>query len=171
MLALLAVGVLVAVAPSHEKPTRATLGHSSPSTTARSVTTTTTAQVSTAVTSTAVTSTARQVPTTPSQALAAARAALEQAQAGGRLDPGAAKDLQHRLDDLAKALGKGNPNDAVNRLADLRRHLADLVNAGQLSGTGIAAITSPLDELAALLPAVPGPGEHGPKGDGKKHEH
>lgn len=157
-LALLALGVLAAVvSTSRGKTTGTTLAHSNTSTTTP-VSTQATTQATTALTSTA-----QQTPTTPAQALADARAALDQAQAGGQLDPGTAGDLGHRLDDLAKALEK-NPNDAAKKLADLRKRLGDLVNGGQLSGAGVAGITTPLDELAALLPAASGPG------DGKKHK-
>jgi eukaryotic-like serine/threonine-protein kinase len=132
---------------------------------------TTTAATTTAATTTAPTTTATPpppppAPTTPADALAAARAAIQQAQANGQIDPAAADQLNHRLDDIAQSLGKPQ---AAHTAGDLLGQLNDLVDHGQLSSSGLAAITPPLDRLAALLPSDNGKGpkkKHGPVGDG-----
>jgi eukaryotic-like serine/threonine-protein kinase len=121
--------------------------------------TTTTAPTTAAATET------QPAPPTPEQAIAAARAAIDQAQAGGQLDPGAADDLDHRLDDIAQSLARGNDQDAANKLADLLHHLGDLAgHDAQATSAGLAQITAPLDQLAALLPAPPTHGGKGKKG-------
>ena len=107
------------------------------------------------------TTTAAAAPTTADQALANVRAAIAQAAATGQLDASALDDLNHRLDDIA-----ANPNDAANKAADLQQRLNDLVQNGQLTSAGFTAISAPLAQLAALLPAAPAP-KHG-KGHKKK---
>jgi len=123
---------------------------------------TTTAATTTALTTTkAATPPPPPAPQTPEQALAAARTALAAAQAHGQLDPSAAADLQHGLDDVAKALTHPNPNDAAHKVGDLQRRLGDLVNGGRLTSAGLTAIAAPLDRLASLLPSA----------HGEEHEH
>src|SRR5579864_3923919 len=130
--------------------------------------TTTTAPTTTAATTTAPTTTATPppppAPATPTDALAAARTAIQQAQASGQIDPAAADQLNHRLDDIARSLGKPQ---AAHTAGDLLGQLNDLVDHGQLSSSGLAAISAPLDRLAALLPSDNGKGpkkKHGPGG-------
>ena len=127
---------------------------------------TTTAATTTAATTTAPTTTAAPPPppaaATPADALAAARTAIQQAQANGQIDPAAADQLNHRLDDIARSFGKPQ---AAHTADDLLGQLNDLVDGGQLSSAGLAAITPPLDRLAALLPPDNG------KGPKKKHGH
>jgi serine/threonine protein kinase len=132
-----------------------------PTTTSPPLQTTTTGETSTPRTTTEA-ATPPPAPLTPKEALAAARVAVAQAQADGRLDPSGAADLDNRLDDVAKALDHPNPHDASHKVGDLLRRLDDLVHGGQLTSGGLAAIASPLNRLAALLPAGHGGGdEHG----------
>jgi serine/threonine-protein kinase len=126
---------------------------------------TTTAPVTTTTTTTTATTPA--APATPEQAIADIRSAIIAAQAQGALDPAAAADLNHRIDDIANALQHPNPEDAVHKTSDLLHHLADLVNGGQLTTAGLTQISTPLNQLAALLPAVPAPGNDGGHGKGK----
>ena len=130
--------------------------------------TTTTAPTTTAATTTTPTTTATPpppAPATPADAIAAARAAIQQAQANGQIDPHAADQLNHNLDDIASSLGKPK---AAHSAGDLLSHLNDLVGGGQLSSAGLASITPPLERLAALLPSNNGKGhgKHGGGGDG-----
>lgn len=109
-------------------------------------------------------------PTTPQQALANARAAITHAQDNGQLDPAAAQDLDNRLDDIARSLATNNSQDAVHNLADLLDHLSGLENGGQLGSAGLAQISTPLEQLAALLPTPEPPGhrnkgKHGNEGN------
>ena len=128
-----------------------------------------------ASTTTPVTTVRDVQPTTPAQAIAAVRVAIGKAQAAGQIGPGAAGDLENRLDAIAQSLGT---NDATNKTADLLRHLSDLtVQGGQLSSAGFARINPTVTRLAALLPAettpIPPPAHghgRGPKGPKpKKH--
>jgi serine/threonine protein kinase len=121
---------------------------------------------STTTTATATTVSQRQ-PTTPEQAIAAVRVAIGKAQASGQLDPAAADDLNHRLDDIAQSLGT-NSADAAQKTADMLQHLGDLADhGGQISSTAAAQIATPINELAALMPATPAP--PAPRAPGKGH--
>lgn len=120
----------------------------------------TTHPTTTATTTTTVpTTTAATAPATFDEAVAALRAAIDQAASTGQLDTSALDDLNHRLDDIAQ-----NPPDATNKVADFSQHLNDLVQNGQLTSAAYAAISVPLTQLVPLLPAVLP--EHG-KGHGK----
>ena len=130
-------------------------GGSTPKATPPPTTTTTTPATTTAPTTTAATTTAP--PTTADQALAAVRTAIAQAAASGQLDSSAVDDLNQRLDNVVQ-----DPN----RLNDLQNRLAELARNGQLTSAGYTAISAPLTQLAALLPAVlpkhgKGHGKHG----------
>jgi serine/threonine-protein kinase len=116
--------------------------------------TTTTTPTTTPTTAPTTTASAPQPPppATPAEALAATQATIVAAQANGQIDPSQAADLTNRLDDIARALEKPNANDASHKVDDLRSRLDDLVNGEQLSNAGFAAISAPLDRLAALLP-------------------
>jgi serine/threonine protein kinase len=114
------------------------------------------------------TATTQPPPATPAQAIADARAAILTAQTNGQLNTSAADELGRRLDDISQALVKPDANDASHKVDDLRQALAGLVDDEQLSSAGLAAISAPLDRLAALLPVVPTPA---PKPPGKKHGH
>jgi eukaryotic-like serine/threonine-protein kinase len=165
-LLLLAVGgVLAATLPGG-----GARGTAPPSPAATPTAPTTTAPTTTAPTTTAPTTTAPTttkaaapppVPQTPQQALAAERAAVASAQADGQLDPAAAGDLGHRLDDVARALAHPNPNAAAQKVGDLQHRVDDLVRHGQLSSAGLALIGAPLNRLAALLPSAGEGHEHG----------
>lgn len=159
--ALLALALILLVwwlAPESARPTGAT-----------------THFTSTSPTNTTPTTTTATTPATPLQEIANARAAIYQAQTSGQLDPGDANDLNHRLDDIAQSVGNNNSQDAADELADLLLDLGDLATyGGQLSSAGLAQISTPLNQLAALLPSParpPGPPVHGDKGKhGKKGE-
>jgi hypothetical protein len=109
---------------------------------------------------------------TPDQALAAARAAIAHAQAERQIDPAAAADLGHRLDEIGKALQHPNPQDAAHKVVDLLNHLGDLAGAGRLTSAGLTQLMTPLDRLAALVPARASSahGDHGHHGKGEKKD-
>jgi hypothetical protein len=152
------VALILAVAyadPGANQHTATRVTH--PATTTPTNTTPTTGPATTSATST-TNATTQPPPATPQQAIANARAAIYQAQTNGQLDPGAANDLNHRLDDITQALTT-NTQDAAHKLADLLHHLSDLAShGGQLSNAALAQITTPLNQLATLLPAQPAPG-------------
>jgi hypothetical protein len=173
--ALLALALILAVALADSGARHHTAGATTHSTsTSPTNTTPTAATTTTSATSTAsTTSGGQQTPATPQQAIANARAAIYQAQTSGQLDPGAANDLNHRLDNIAQALGNNNSQDAAHRLTDLLQHLTDLAtHGGALNSAGLAQISTPLNQLAALLPNTaepPSAPAHGNKGKhGKK---
>ena len=140
--------------------TRSTSTSSAATTTAATTTTPTTTPTTTGVTTS-------PAPATPQQAVAAAVAAITQAVSSGQLGPGAANDLNHRLDAIVKSLGNKS-QDSAHKLADLLNHLGDLTAHGQLGSAGLAQISAPLNQLAALLPSTaPAPGA---SGHAKKHD-
>ena len=158
-LALLALaGVLATTLFTGGGRTTATTSSDTAASTASAVTTT--------PPTTATTPTIATAPQTPGQAIVAARTAIAAAQTNGQLDPPAATDLNHHLDDIAQALQHPNPKDAGHKVDDLLHHLDDLVKAGQLTNAGLTRISRPLDQLATLVPATPGPPGHGNKGNG-----
>jgi serine/threonine-protein kinase len=162
-LALLALAGVLATTLFTGGRTVATTSNAAAST-ARATTTAPT----TATTTPPTTTTAPTIPAalqTPAQAIAAARTTIAAAQTNGQLDPSAATDLNHHLDDIAQALQHPNPNDAAHKVSDLLHHLDDLAHAGQLTNTGLTQISTPLNQLATLLPATPGKGEKGQGND------
>ena len=167
---LLVVALILAVAYADSGANHTAAGTTHPVTTAPTNTTPTTAGTTTSATSTNR-ATTQPPPATPQQAIANARSAISQAQTNGQLDPGAANDLNHRLDDITQALTT-NPQDAAHKLADLLHHLSDLAShGGQLSSTGLSQISTPLNQLATLLPAQtapPSPPAHDKGKHGKK---
>ena len=107
------------------------------------------------------TSTDAAAPQNPEQAIAAERTAIAAAQRQGQLDPSAAADLDHHLDEISRALQHPNPHQATHKVSDLRRRLDDLVHAGRLTSASLTRISSPLDQLAALLASTYGPPSEG----------
>ena len=110
-------------------------------------------------------------PATPAQAIASVRAAIGNAQTSGQLDPAAANDLNHRLDDIAQSLSSNDVQGAAQKTADMLQHLGDQGGQGGQVGSGaVAQIAAPLNQLATLLgttPAAPAAPAHG-KGHGNK---
>ncbi|HJQ73390.1 MAG TPA: hypothetical protein VJ814_00790, partial [Gaiellaceae bacterium] len=107
------------------------------------------------------TSTPPPAPTTPEEAIALTRAAIAGAESSGELDPKAGDDLEHRLDDIGKSVQKPDPTDAAHKVADLQHQLSALSQTGKLTADGLAEISTPLNQLAALLPAATKPpGKH-----------
>jgi serine/threonine-protein kinase len=135
-------------------------------------TTTTAPRTTTSTTTHAATTTAPPPASvrlqTPAQALAAAQAALAAAQSAGRLDTKDATDLQHRLDDVAKALQHPNPADAAHKVDDLLKQLNALESHGQITPAAASQVSAPITRLAALLPSEQAPAPPGPPGHDKK---
>jgi tRNA A-37 threonylcarbamoyl transferase component Bud32 len=90
--------------------------------------------------------------TTPAAALDAARLAIVRAENSGQIEPGAAADLQNRLNDIWVKIGQGNLSDAGHKAADLLQRVADLSRNGQISARGVTMLQWPLAHLARLLP-------------------
>ena len=159
--ALFALALILAVAlADSDNAHHAAAATTHPTATRQPTRTTPSTVASTTRATTTVTTTATQPPpATPQQAIANARAAITRAQTNGQLDPGAANDLNHRLDDITQALAS-NSQDASHKLTDLLNHLADLANSSRLSNAALTQISTPLNQLAALLPTTSGPPGH-----------
>jgi serine/threonine-protein kinase len=169
--ALLAAGIVLVALGAILATTLTGRGGTPPRTAAVPPTTTTpppTATTSPTTTAATTPPPAAAASQTPAQAIAAARAAIAQAQSGGLIDPAAASDLGRRLDDIARALQHPNPNDAAHKVGDLLGRVGELVGDGRLTPGGSAEITVAVDRLAALLAAGSGPTDRPrPHGHGK----
>ena len=161
---LVLAGLLATTLFTGSGNTVATTSNAAASTAPATTTAPTTATTTPPTTTTAPTIPA--APQTPEQAIVAVRTAIAAAQTNGQLDPSAATDLNHHLDDIAQALQHPNPKDAGHKVDDLLHHLDDLANAGQLTTTGLTQISRPLNQLATLLPAPPALPGKGDKGQG-----
>ncbi|WP_432984146.1 protein kinase domain-containing protein [Dactylosporangium sp. CA-233914] len=102
----------------------------------------------------APTYTPTDTPSDPTEAtLAAVRAAVRAQTGDGGLDSGTARELNRRLDRLAREFARGNDDRAAAELASLLDRLDQLHQDGTLTGTGYTAVLTLVDQLAASLPA------------------
>ncbi|GGM65778.1 protein kinase [Dactylosporangium sucinum] len=85
-------------------------------------------------------------------ALAAARAAVQEQAGAGSLGNGAARELNRRLDDIARDLDRGDDAGAASGLASLLDRLDQLYQDGTLTGTGYMAVLTQVDKLGQSLP-------------------
>ena len=69
----------------------------------------------------------------------------------GALKPDAVKDVNHSVDDLAKALSSANPDDETKKLKALRDKLTSLYREGKLTAAGYTEINSSVDAVAATV--------------------
>jgi hypothetical protein len=90
--------------------------------------------------------------TTPAAAVNAARLAIVRAENSGQIEPGAATDLQNRLNDIWVKISQGNLPDAGHKAADLLQRVADLSRNGQIRPRGVTMLQWPLAHLVRLLP-------------------
>ncbi|GAA4243029.1 protein kinase domain-containing protein [Dactylosporangium darangshiense] len=86
--------------------------------------------------------------------LAAARAAVQAQAAAGGLDSGTTRELNRRLDNLARDLKRGDDARAAAELSNLLDRLDQLHQNGTLTSTAYTAVLTPVDELAANLPSA-----------------
>ena len=113
-------------------------------------------------------------PADAAQALQALRQAVAQAAANGSLGPHAASDLNHKVDELAQSLAKGDqkggghPADAAKQVSGLTQQVSDLARSGQLTADGQRTILAALTQLQQLLPAQ-GQGQGDGQGGGGDH--
>lgn len=100
------------------------------------------------------TPTATRTPTAPpgpTDPIVALRLAIQQQTNAGQLNADTARDLNHMVDDLAKAIANDNPDDEAKKLKALRDKLTSLYKEGKLSADGYRTLNSNLDRLAAAL--------------------
>jgi len=84
-------------------------------------------------------------------AIAAIRPAIAQQVDTGNLNQGAAGDLYKKVDEIARAMNRGDTNEATKKLGDLRNKLNSLANDGKLSTAGRDALLPYLDRIAAEM--------------------
>lgn len=101
--------------------------------------------------------TATTSPAAPGSQTAAAdpvvalRLAIGQQVNAGHLNPDTARDLNHMVDDLAKAIANDNPDDEAKKVKAMRDKLTSLYKDGKLSADGYRALNGQLDQVAAAL--------------------
>ena len=85
----------------------------------------------------------------PTDPIVALRQAIAQQVTAGGLKADAAADLNHNVDDLAKAIATGNTDAAQTKITELRGKLTALNKGGKLSADGYRVLSSALDQVAA----------------------
>jgi serine/threonine-protein kinase len=138
--------------PSNQAPTAPAPTGTTPASTTPASTGTTPAQTTTSPSPTDSATSSTSTSSTGSDPVGAVRTVLQQEVATGQIDPGAARDLSHQLDDIDHSLAEGNVNDAQQKIGQMRDHLGGLVRDGKLSQVGYVALAGALDALAAGLP-------------------
>jgi serine/threonine-protein kinase len=100
------------------------------------------------------TPTAQRTPTAPprpTDPIVALRLTIQQQVNAGHLNADTARDLNHMVDDLAKAIANDNPDDEAKKLKALRDKLTSLYKEGKLSADGYRTLNRNLDLIAAAL--------------------
>jgi hypothetical protein len=69
----------------------------------------------------------------------------------GSLAAKAAEDLQHKVDDLAKAIAVQNTEEQAKKLKSLRDELVSLYEEGKLTAEGYRVLDRRVDQVAAEL--------------------
>jgi serine/threonine-protein kinase len=89
----------------------------------------------------------------PADQIAAHQALLQQQIDAGQVDPHAADDLNHQLNDLTHTLdhGHGRAHDSTDKITALRDDLTQLLGDSKMTTAGYNALTAGLDQLAASL--------------------
>ena len=70
----------------------------------------------------------------------------------GQLDRKGAKDVYKKLDDITRGLGRNEPDNAGQKVAELHRKITSLRATGRLSATGYDTLAPSVDRLASALP-------------------
>jgi hypothetical protein len=97
------------------------------------------------------TPTAAPPPQPPVDPIVALRQSIQQQADTGGLKPDAVKDLNHLVDDLAKSMTGGPPDDETKKLKALRDRLTSLYREGKLTSTGYTEINNRVDAVAAQI--------------------
>jgi eukaryotic-like serine/threonine-protein kinase len=115
--------------------------------------------------------------TLPAAAAALTRLALQDL-AAGSIDQHASQQLLAHLQDVSSSFGKANGDDAIHKLDDLSKQVAQLGEHGDIQSAALPAITLAVDRLGSALaqgapargtpapgptPAPPKPPKHGKK--------
>jgi serine/threonine-protein kinase len=87
--------------------------------------------------------------------ITALRSLTDQQVRAGQLDRKAARDVYKKLDDITRRLGRNEPDDAGQKVAELNRKIIDLRATGRLSATGYHTLAPRVDRLASALPGDP----------------
>jgi serine/threonine-protein kinase len=91
-------------------------------------------------------------PSAAADQVTALRVAVQQLAQTGQLDPHAAQDLGHQLDDLTRTLTRGQAHDTLGRIAALQTKLTQLRNDNKITPDGYTTLTASLNQLAGSLP-------------------
>lgn len=90
-------------------------------------------------------------PTPPADPIATMRLSIQQQVNTGNLNPDAASDLYHRVDDIAREISEGDTDDATKKVNEFRDKLSSLLDGGKLSAAGYDTLIRDLDRIAATL--------------------
>jgi serine/threonine protein kinase len=127
----------------------------------------------TASTSAPTTPAPTQGPPSVANVLQSLQSAIADGVAAGEVSKKAADQLSHGIEDAVKAYQNGDLEGALGRLADLDKHLGDLVQHGEITSPDRAAIihmgiVQLGDAMAAAPPSpAPGGGQGNENGNGK----
>jgi hypothetical protein len=83
--------------------------------------------------------------------IVALRQSIQRQSDTGGLKPDAARDLNHLVDDLAKSMTGGPPDDETKKLKALRDRLTSLYREGKLTSAGYTDINTSVDAVAAEI--------------------
>jgi hypothetical protein len=90
-------------------------------------------------------------PQPPVDPIVALRQSIQRQADTGGLKPDAVKDLNHLVDDLAKSMTGGPPDDETKKLKALRDRITSLYREGKLTGASYTEINSRVDAVAAKI--------------------
>jgi serine/threonine-protein kinase len=93
----------------------------------------------------------RTTPPPATDPIVALRVTIQQQVNAGNLNGDTARDLNHMVDDLAKAIANDNPDDEAKKLKALRDKLTSLYKEGKLSADGYRTLNRGLDQVAVTL--------------------
>jgi serine/threonine-protein kinase len=93
----------------------------------------------------------RTTPPPATDPIVALRVTIQQQVYAGNLNGDTARDLNHMVDDLAKAIANDNPDDEAKKLKALRDKLTSLYKEGKLSADGYHTLNRGLDQVAVTL--------------------
>lgn len=87
----------------------------------------------------------------PTDPIAALRRSIREQVNAGSLAAASAEDLQHKVDDLAKAIAVDDTEEQAKKLKSLREKLISLYEEGKLTADGYRVLDRRVDQVAAEL--------------------
>ncbi|MFF5172385.1 protein kinase [Micromonospora sp. NPDC000089] len=92
---------------------------------------------------------ATPAPAPPADPVVAMRLSIQKHVATGQLNPDAARDLNKKVDAVAKEIAEGDRRAATDQIKKLRDKLTELRGGGKLGATGYAELSAGVDRIAA----------------------